>query len=217
MQKLIEDLLAYSRVGTSEYALEPVDCGALLEDTLAGMKTTIGESGAIVTHDELPTVRGDESQLRQLFQNLISNGIKFVEEGSPRIHVSAEREGRGWLFGVADNGIGIDPRHADRIFAVFKRLHSREEYAGSGIGLSICKRIVERHHGRIWVEQNEGGGSRFCFTIPDPDETAEGWTAEPEADPGRMFDGSAGEVSRQRIRDEDGAEGSASTDGKGGQ
>jgi signal transduction histidine kinase len=118
-------------------------------------------------------VTGDPRQLRQLFQNLISNGIKFVEDGPPRVEVSAARDGRDWQFCVADNGIGIDPQHADRIFAVFKRLHGRDAYPGSGIGLSICKRIVERHQGRIWVEENveggESGGSRFCFTIPVTD------------------------------------------------
>jgi PAS domain S-box-containing protein len=194
MQRLIEDLLAYSRVGTSEYELGPVDCAALFDDALGGMRATLGDSGAVVTRDDLPTVRGDESQLRQLFQNLISNAIKFVEQGPPRVHVSAEREGRAWRFAVADNGIGIDPKHADRIFAVFKRLHSRDAYAGSGIGLSICKRIVERHHGRIWVEPNEGGGSRFCFTIPD----LEPGEAPPHgAWSGQMSDGPAGGPSRQ--------------------
>jgi len=169
MQRLIDDLLAYSRVGTSEYRQETIDLAELVEDTLKGMRATVGESGAIVTQDGLPTVSGDPGQLRQLFQNLISNGIKFVEDGPPRIHVSARREGQEWSFAVADNGIGIDPKHAERIFAVFKRLHGREAYPGSGIGLSICKRIVERHKGRIWVEPNEGGGSRFCFTMPAPE------------------------------------------------
>jgi PAS domain S-box-containing protein len=206
MQRLIEDLLTYSRVGTSDYELAPVDCAALVEDTLGGMRATIADSGAIVTHDDLPTVQGDESQLRQLFQNLISNGIKFVKEDAPRIEVSAERERRAWRFSVADNGIGIDAQHADRIFAVFKRLHSREAYAGSGIGLSICKRIVERHHGRIWVEANDGGGSRFCFTIPDvePDDSSE--SEAPKAGRGRMSDSSTGDRSRQKTKDAGGAE-----------
>jgi len=172
MQRLIDDLLAYSRVGTSEYRNEPIDVAALVDDTLRGMRATVSESGATVTQENLPTVVGDPGQLRQLFQNLISNGIKFVEDGPPHIHVSAQREGRTWRFAVADNGIGIDPHHAVRIFAVFKRLHGREAYPGSGIGLSICKRIVERHNGRIWVEPNEGGGSRFCFTIPVSEEHA---------------------------------------------
>ena len=206
MQRLIEDLLAYSRVGTSEYEREAVDCGALVEDTLAGMRATVEDSGAIVTHDDLPTVQGDESQLRQLFQNLIGNAIKFVEDGPPRIHVSAERERRAWRFCVADNGIGIDPQHAERIFAVFKRLHSREAYAGSGIGLSICKRIVERHHGRIWIEPNEGGGSRFCFTIPDSEPPESSVVDATEDARGQMSDRTTGAGSRQMTRDQHGAE-----------
>jgi PAS domain S-box-containing protein len=173
MQRLIDDLLAYSRVGTSEYEFEPVDLGALVEDTLKGMRATVSESGAQVLCHALPSVVGDPGQLRQLFQNLISNGIKFVKEKPPRIEVSAERDGSEWRFSVADNGIGIDRSHADRIFEVFKRLHGRDAYPGSGIGLSICKRIVERHHGRIWVEPNEGGGSRFRFTIPSIEKGAE--------------------------------------------
>jgi PAS domain S-box-containing protein len=166
MQRLIDDLLAYSRVGTSEFRREPIDVKALVEDTLRGMRATVEESAAIITIEDLPTVVGDPGQFRQLFQNLIGNGIKFVEDGPPRIGVSAERDGNVWRFAVSDNGIGIDAQHADRIFAVFKRLHGRDAYPGSGIGLSICKRIVERHHGRIWVERNDGGGSRFCFTLP---------------------------------------------------
>ena len=132
------------------------------------MQTTIAETGATIVVEDLPTVRGDEGQLRQLFQNLIGNGIKFRGRraaAGARSRPSARAS--AWRFSVADNGIGIDPRHAERIFSVFKRLHTRDEYPGSGVGLAICKRIVERHHGRIWVEQSELGGSRFCFTIPD--------------------------------------------------
>jgi light-regulated signal transduction histidine kinase (bacteriophytochrome) len=173
MQRLIDDLLAYSRAGTQEYRIGPVECEALVQDTLAGMQTTISESGATIEVGDLPTVRGDEGQLRQLFQNLIGNGIKFRADDPPRVEVAAEREGSAWRFSVADNGIGIDPRHAERIFSVFKRLHTRDKYPGSGVGLSICKRIVERHQGRIWVEQSELGGSRFCFTIPDRIERTE--------------------------------------------
>ncbi len=169
MQRLIDDLLAYSRAGTEEYRTAPVDCGELVRDTLAGMQMTVAESGATVIVGDLPTVRGDEGQLRQLFQNLIGNGIKFRDTDPPRVEVAARREegDTAWRFSVADNGIGVDPRHAKRIFTVFKRLHTRDRYAGSGVGLSICKRIVERHQGRIWVERSEHGGSRFCFTIPD--------------------------------------------------
>ncbi len=167
MQRLIDDLLAYSRAGTQEYRIAPVDCEELVRDTLVGMQTTVAESGAKVVVSDLPTVRADEGQLRQLFQNLIGNGIKFRAEEPPRVEVSAERDDGAWRFSVEDNGIGIDPRHAERIFTVFKRLHTRDQYAGSGVGLSICKRLVERHGGRIWVERGELGGSRFCFTIPD--------------------------------------------------
>jgi PAS domain S-box-containing protein len=168
MQRLIDDLLAYSRAGTSEYRYGNVDVEALVRDTLVGMQTTVAESGATITVGDLPEVWGDEGQLRQLFQNLIGNGIKFRRpEEPPRVEVSAEREESGWLFRVSDNGIGIDPRHAERIFSVFKRLHGRDEYPGSGIGLSICKRIVERHQGRIWVEPRDDRGTTFAFTIPD--------------------------------------------------
>jgi PAS domain S-box-containing protein len=170
MQRLIDDLLAYSRAGTAEYRFGPVDVADLVRDTLAGMRTTVAEAGATVTAGDLPEVWGDEGQLRQLFQNLIGNGIKFRAEDPPRVEVTAERQESGWLFRVSDNGIGIDPRHAERIFSVFKRLHGRDEYPGSGIGLSICKRIVERHHGRISVERSPAGGSSFCFTIPDREE-----------------------------------------------
>ena len=172
MQRLIDDLLAYSRAGTQEYRMGPVDCEELVRDTLAGMQTTVAESGAHLIVSDLPTVHADEGQLRQLFQNLIGNGIKFRGDDPPRVEVTAAREegDAAWRFSVADNGIGIDPRHAERIFTVFKRLHTRDKYAGSGVGLSICKRIVERHQGRIWVEQSELGGSRFCFTLPDRQE-----------------------------------------------
>jgi PAS domain S-box-containing protein len=174
MQRLIDDLLAYSRAGTSEYRFGPVDVGELVRDTLVGMQATVTDSGATVEVGDLPEVWGDEGQLRQLFQNLIGNGIKFRRpEEPPRVEVTAERHGRTWRFRVSDNGIGIDPRHAERIFSVFKRLHGRDEYPGSGIGLSICKRIVERHHGRIAVEASPSGGSTFAFTIPDREERRE--------------------------------------------
>jgi chemotaxis family two-component system sensor kinase Cph1 len=137
------------------------------------MKTTLEEKGAEVIVDPLPTVDGDETQLSQLFQNLVGNAIKFVEHGTPRVNVHAEPHDREWLFSVSDNGIGIDPAHADRIFNVFQRLHGRGEYPGSGIGLAICKRIVERHHGRIWVDQRPEGGSSFYFTIPISVEAAD--------------------------------------------
>ena len=166
MQALIEGLLMYSRAGTSEYEIAPVDCNEVAQATLVMMQTTIEERQAEVTIEPLPTVPADPSQLSQLFQNLIGNAIKFVPEGTPQVRVSADQVGDEWQFSVADNGIGIDSAHVGKIFAVFQRLHGRGEYAGSGIGLAICKRIAERHGGRIWVESEPGAGSTFRFTIP---------------------------------------------------
>jgi signal transduction histidine kinase/tetratricopeptide (TPR) repeat protein len=169
MQALIDGLLVYSRAGTAEYDLGEVDCGSVVEQCLASLKARVDETGATVTVGDLPALRADETQLGQLFQNLLSNALKFVADGPPRATISADRAHGAWQFRVTDNGIGIEPRHAGRIFTVFKRLQGHEEYPGSGIGLAICKRIVERHGGRIWVESASGGGSSFCFTIPDPD------------------------------------------------
>lgn len=167
MQQLISDLLAYSRVGTSGGAFSPTDCGAVLNDALGDLQVAMEESHAVVTRDPLPTVTVDGSQLRQVFQNLIANAIKFRNSARPQVHVSAERDGGGWVFLVRDNGIGIAPQYADRIFVIFQRLHARDEYPGTGIGLAICKKIVERHGGRIWVESQPGRGTTFRFTIPD--------------------------------------------------
>jgi len=167
MQALIDGLLMYSRAGTADYSLVPVDCSEVARQALAMLEARVRDTDADVTIDELPTVQGDPTQLAQLFQNLIGNAIKFVSDKQPHVHVSAEREPGAWRFGVTDNGIGIEPRHMERIFAVFQRLHSREAYSGSGVGLAICKRIVERHGGRIWVESTPGQGSTFYFTIPD--------------------------------------------------
>ena len=166
MQKLINDLLTYSRVGTRAKAFQPTDCTAVLDQALANLKAAIETSGAVATHGPLPTVWHDNLLLVQLFQNLIGNAIKFHVEMPPRIHVSAEQKGGEWVFAVRDNGIGIDPQYAERIFTIFQRLHTREEYSGTGIGLAICKKIVERRGGRIWVESQPGSGSTFYFTIP---------------------------------------------------
>jgi light-regulated signal transduction histidine kinase (bacteriophytochrome) len=166
MQMTIEDLLAYSRVGMWGEDFEPTDCEAVLDQTLADLQVAIEESGAVVTHDPLPTVMADDLQLGQVFQNLIGNAIKFRGEEPPRVHVSAQQEGDEWVFSVRDNGIGIDPEDANCIFEIFQRLHTWEEYPGTGIGLAICKKIVERHEGRIWVESQPGKGSTFYFTIP---------------------------------------------------
>jgi light-regulated signal transduction histidine kinase (bacteriophytochrome) len=166
MQGLIDDLLTYSRVGTRGKAFVPTDCNEVLALTLLNLKTTIEEGRARVTHDQLPTVLGDEFQLGQLFQNLIGNAIKYHGPRSPEIHIGCERDGEMWRFAVKDNGIGIDPEYAQQIFVIFQRLHTRQEYPGTGIGLAICKKIVERHRGAIWVESERGKGSTFYFTLP---------------------------------------------------
>ena len=166
MRRLIEDLLAYSRVGTQGKEFEETECEEVLSQGLVNLKVAIEESRAVVTHDALPAVMGDPTQLLQLFQNLIGNAVKFRREQRPEVYVSAERNGAGWVFSVRDNGIGIEPRHAERIFLIFQRLNDRSDYPGTGIGLAMCKKIVERHHGRIWVEGEPGKGSTFFFTIP---------------------------------------------------
>ncbi|HYT70013.1 MAG TPA: PAS domain S-box protein [Gemmatimonadales bacterium] len=166
MQTLINDLLTYSRVGRREAALGPTDCGSVLERALADLTLAVDESGAVISHDPLPTVLGDETQLGQLFHNLLANAIKFRGTQPPRVHVSAERNGTEWRFAVRDNGIGIAPEHAERIFVIFQRLNTREEYPGTGIGLAICKKIVERHAGTIWVESEPGRGATFRFSLP---------------------------------------------------
>jgi PAS domain S-box-containing protein len=166
MQMLINDLLSFSRVSTRGKPFEETDPEFLLEQTLRNLKIQIEENGALVTHDPLPVVMADASQLSQVFQNLISNAIKFHGSDAPRVHVMARQSGEEWCFAVKDNGIGIEPRYFDRIFVIFQRLHSKAEYPGTGIGLAICKRIIERHGGRIWVESEPGEGSTFFFTIP---------------------------------------------------
>jgi light-regulated signal transduction histidine kinase (bacteriophytochrome) len=166
MQRLINDLLAYSRVGTRGKLMEPTDSHSVLGEALQNLQVAIDESRAIITNDDLPTLRADASQLGQVFQNLIANAIKFRGESPPRIHVSARDRGGDWFFSISDNGIGIDPQHEDRVFAIFQRLHTKQEYPGTGIGLALCKRIVERHGGKIWFESEPGKGSTFYFTIP---------------------------------------------------
>jgi light-regulated signal transduction histidine kinase (bacteriophytochrome) len=165
LQNMINGLLEYSRVETSGKSFEPVDCEKVFGDTLANLKVAIEENSAVITHDPLPTVMADRSQILQLFQNLIGNAIKFRAQEAPRIHVSAGHKGDEWAFSVKDNGIGIEEQYKDRIFDLFQRLHSRG-YSGTGIGLSICKRIVERHGGKIWLESTIGRGSTFYFEIP---------------------------------------------------
>jgi PAS domain S-box-containing protein len=167
MHHLINDLLAYSRVGTRGQPFEPADCQAIFDQVVTNLKIAIEESGATVTCDPLPKVTADGSQLAQLLQNLIGNAIKFRDHRPPQVHVSAERRNGSWQFAVRDNGIGLEPQYAERIFLIFQRLHTRAEYPGTGIGLAICKKIVERHDGRIWVESQPGHGATFYFTLPD--------------------------------------------------
>ncbi len=165
MQEMIDNLLAYSRVSTRAKPFEPTDCETVFDQALTNVKMAIEESGAHVIHYPLPTVMADASQMAQLFQNLLSNAIKFRKE-KPHITVSAAQRGNEWLFLVKDNGIGIAPEFMEHIFKVFQREHASSEYPGTGVGLAICKKIVERHGGRIWVESQTGKGSTFYFTIP---------------------------------------------------
>jgi PAS domain S-box-containing protein len=180
MKALIQDLLSYSRVSTHGQPFELVDVNRILASAIANLEFLIDETGAVITRDSLPQLKADATQLTQLFQNLISNGIKFRREGiSPQIQINVIRrewvhgrtamgESLGeWIFSVRDNGIGIEPQYSDRIFVIFQRLHGRGKYPGTGIGLAICKKIVERHGGRIWIESEVGRGTTFYFTIPD--------------------------------------------------
>jgi len=166
MQRLINDLLSYSLVGARQKPVKPTDCNSVLSQVIANLSVTIEQNNVIITNDDLPTVMADASQMQELFKNLVGNAIKFRSEHAPRVHVSAKQNGNKWLFSVQDNGLGIDPQYNDKIFLIFQRLHSKEEYPGTGIGLAICKRIVERHGGKIWVDSNVGMGSTFYFTLP---------------------------------------------------
>jgi PAS domain S-box-containing protein len=175
MQNLINDLLAFSRIGTQGSSFAPTDCEKILHSAEENLKAAIEESGAVITHDSLPRLVADERQLIQLFQNLLSNAIKFRRpEIAPRIHVSSKWQNGAWKLSIRDNGIGIDPHYFDRIFIIFQRLHGREQYTGTGIGLAVCKKIVERHGGRLWVESESGTGSIFHFVIPGESNIGEG-------------------------------------------
>ncbi len=166
MQQLIHDLLEFSRVGTRGQPFEPTDANEVLRGVLENLSVTLQETRAAVLFDSLPLVHADPSQLIRLFQNLLGNAIKFRGDRPPEIHITAERENGFWKFAVADNGIGIEPRYFERIFVIFQRLHRPGKYPGTGIGLAICKKIVERHGGRIWVESTPGVGTTFYFTLP---------------------------------------------------
>lgn len=166
MHRMINDLLAYSRVGTRSREFSPVDLNAVLEQVLQRLKQALEKSGATVHRRDLPQVEGDEVQLAQLFQNLLTNALKFAKKDVPPvITITCEPSREGWLIGVHDNGIGIEERFFGKIFEIFRRLHTRQEYEGTGIGLAICKRIVEHHGGRIWVESTFGEGTSFYFTL----------------------------------------------------
>ena len=166
MQSMINDLLSYSRLSTRGTPFEPVNSEEILARVHADLLSLIEENQALLTHESLPEITADASQMLHLFQNLIGNAIKFRGKEPPRVHVFSESREEEWMFGVRDNGIGIAKEYFDRIFVIFQRLYSREEYSGTGIGLSICKKIVERHGGRIWVESEPDKGSTFFFTIP---------------------------------------------------
>jgi light-regulated signal transduction histidine kinase (bacteriophytochrome) len=179
MQQLITDLLAFSRIGTQSRPMQPTDVTVILERVIRNVHALIEDSGATIVAGDLPTVVADESQLTQVFQNLIGNAVKFrCEERPPRVEVAAERRNGLWAFRVADNGIGIAPHHAERVFQMFQRLHERGRYDGSGIGLAIAKKIIERHGGRLWLESAVGEGSTFYFTIPDPERRRSGLVQE---------------------------------------
>jgi signal transduction histidine kinase len=166
MSELVKHLLYYSRVSTRKPSMTSTDCEEVFQECLANLRLALTESGASVTHDPLPVVNADALQFGQMFQNLIGNAIKFRGEKPPSIHVSAEEEAANWHFSVRDDGIGIEPQYFNQIFVIFQRLHGRTEYPGSGVGLALCKRIMEHHGGRIWVESEAGAGATFHFTIP---------------------------------------------------
>ena len=166
MQWLINDLLNYSRVQKNGISFEETSCGEMLGKVKTNLLIAIEKSSALITNDVLPTINANHVQIMQLFQNLIDNAIKFAGELPPRIHISSNKRDNEWIFSVNDKGIGIDHQFKDQIFLIFRRLHDREEYPGTGIGLAVCKRIVERHGGRIWVESGSENGTTFYFTIP---------------------------------------------------
>jgi light-regulated signal transduction histidine kinase (bacteriophytochrome) len=169
MQALINDLLSLSRLDSEAKPLVPTESNAALEDALADLQLTLTDTSTVITKGVLPTVMADGDQLRLVFQNLIANAVKFRRPSEPpRLQVSSERDGADWVFSVKDNGIGIEAKHAERIFRMFQRLHGRSDYPGTGIGLAICKKVVERAGGRIWVDSEAGEGSTFRFTLSAP-------------------------------------------------
>jgi len=167
MHRLINDLLSFSRVDAAPATLTPVDSGRVVNDVLRDLRPTLEEAGATVDVGELPVLNANETQLTQVFLNLIGNALKFRSDRPPHVEISARREESGWVFAVADNGIGMDAQYHERIFELFRRLHGQDRYPGTGIGLAVCKKIVERYGGRIWVDSEQGLGSVFRFLLPD--------------------------------------------------
>jgi light-regulated signal transduction histidine kinase (bacteriophytochrome) len=174
MRALITDLLAYARVSSQARPPGPTGVGEVVAEVLRSLQAAIDERHAVITQDLLPTVTVDRNQLRQLYQNLVANALKFNRQGTPQVHLGARREGTRWRLCVRDDGIGLDPVYKDKIFEVFKRLYGRDEFEGTGIGLAICKKIVERHGGEIGVESSPGQGATFWFTLPSSDGECEG-------------------------------------------
>lgn len=166
MQTLVNDLLAFSRVGRRQEVPQDIDCNLVVRSVMANLQSAIQESGARITWQNLPVLLADRTELLQLFQNLVSNAVKFRGAEPPEIRISVKKKKEEWMFSVEDNGIGIAPQHVEDVFVIFKRLHTREQYPGSGIGLAICKKIVEHNQGRMWVESQAGQGSTFRFTWP---------------------------------------------------
>ena len=166
MQIMVGELVTYSLVGTGQFEAQPIEANSAVDRAIADLQDSIEASGAVITCDPLPTVVADDEQLAQLFQNLIGNAITYCREHKPEIHIAGEGRDAEWVFSVSDNGPGIESDYHERIFAMFQRLVSKDEYAGCGMGLAICRRIAERHGGRIWVESEPGKGSTFRFTVP---------------------------------------------------
>ena len=166
LDAMIQDILIYSKITNKERNVTHVNINNILEQTYLNLKTSIDENDAQITNDHLPTLKVDEQLMVQLFQNLISNAIKYRRDESPKIHISAKKEDKQWVFSVKDNGIGISEKHLEKIFTIFQRLHTNEEYEGTGIGLAIAQKIVHQHNGEIWAESELGKGTTFYFTIP---------------------------------------------------
>lgn len=167
MQQLITDLLTYSRVSITGKMFTPTNCNSILKEAIFNLNVAINESHAEITHEVLPTIMADDTQILQVFQNILSNAIKFRKPNTiPKIHISTELKNNEWYFSFSDNGIGISPEYQEQVFLIFQRLHTKQEYSGTGIGLAICKKIIDRHGGKIWIESTLGQGAKFCFTIP---------------------------------------------------